>query len=76
MVKRMIKIVKKENVIMRENRLRLHLESDYMLTGLQRAIEANDEQEMAKCKERLKEIAEEITMIDSCERLLDKHRLS
>lgn len=69
-------IVKRENVIIGENKHRLYLERDYMLTGLHDALNAQDDKEIENCKERLKEIQEELDMIASCERLLDKHRLT
>lgn len=62
--RKMTKIIRKADVI-KERKKVLELEIDYELSSLYQAMQKEDENEVEKCKNRLKEIQEELADLET-----------
>lgn len=63
-MRQLIKIIRKEDLI-KEKINNLNLEIDYLLLSLFQAMQINDEDEKLKCKSRLGEIHNEMSLLNN-----------
>jgi len=62
--RKMTKIIRESDVV-KERKKVLELEIDYELSSLYQAMQKEDENEVEKCKNRLKEIQEELADLET-----------
>ena len=65
-MKQLIKIIRKVDLVEQHKQV-LHLEKDYELSSLFDAMQAGDEREIQRSKQRLKEIVDDLSGLDSDE---------